>query len=121
MKINESNLAQLRQLSEKKDKFAGIPKEFIEVAESMEAQFADHLLQQMKKTVSKENPDSSAMNYYNSILDTERAKLMAKGEHSLGLKEVILDQIYPEHLRNKNNHAVKMYKEHEPGKAKGAL
>lgn len=121
MKINESNLAGAQNLSKVKDKFAGIPKEFIEVAESMEAQFADHLLQQMKKTVSKENPDSSAVNYYNSLMDSERAKLMSKGEHSLGLKEIILDQIYPEHLRNKNNHAVKMYKEHGSEKTKGAL
>lgn len=107
----------------KQDSFAGIPKEYIEVAEAMESQFAGHLLAQMKKSINKENPESGAMGYYNSLIDQERAKLMSKGDSALGLKKVILDQIYPAHLRDKRNHAVKMYKEHkiDSNSSKGVL
>lgn len=113
MKINQTASGQVQHSQQKRDPFEGIPKEYIEVAESMEAQFSNHLLQEMRKTIDKENPDGPAMNYYNSLMDNERSKIMAKGEGSLGLKKVILDQIYPEHLRQKKNHAVKMYKEHK--------
>ena len=81
-------------------------KPFEDIAEGMEANFTSHMLAEMRKTVPKEEQDSSAMEYYNSLLDYERAQLMAKSESGLGVKKVILDQIVPQHLKHylKNAH-----------------
>jgi Rod binding domain-containing protein len=71
-----------------------------DIAESMEANFTSHLLKEMRKTVPKETPDTPAMDYYNSLLDSERAQLMAKSQSGLGVKKVILDQIVPQNLKH---------------------
>jgi Rod binding domain-containing protein len=76
-------------------------KPYEDIAEGMEANFTQHLLQEMKKTVPKDTPDSGPMDYYNSLLDTERAQIMAKSESGLGIKKIILDQIVPAHLKSK--------------------
>lgn len=75
-------------------------KPYEEIAEGMEANFSSHLLAEMRKTVPKESPDSSATEYYNSLLDFERAQLMAKSDSGLGIKKVVLDQIVPQHLKH---------------------
>lgn len=75
-------------------------KPFEDVAEGMEANFTSYLLQEMRKTVPKESPDSSSMDYYNSLLDYERAQLMAKSDSGLGVKKVILDQIVPMNMKH---------------------
>jgi Rod binding domain-containing protein len=75
-------------------------KPYEDIAESMEANFTSHLLQEMKKTVPKDNPDSAPMDYYNSLLDSERAQLMAKSDSGLGVKKIILNQIVPQHMRH---------------------
>ncbi|HXH32061.1 MAG TPA: rod-binding protein [Bacteriovoracaceae bacterium] len=75
-------------------------KPFEDVAEGMETNFTSHMLAEMRKTVPKETPDSSAMEYYNSLLDYERAQLMAKSESGLGIKKVILEQIVPQHMKH---------------------
>jgi Rod binding domain-containing protein len=75
-------------------------KPFEEIAEGMEANFTSHMLAEMRKTVPKEDQDSSAMEYYNSLLDYERAQLMAKSDSGLGVKKVILDQIVPQHMKH---------------------
>lgn len=75
-------------------------KPYEDIAEGMEANFTSHMLAEMRKTIPKENPDSSAMEYYNSLLDYERAQLMAKSEGGLGVKKVILDQIVPQHMKH---------------------
>lgn len=81
-------------------------KPYEDIAEGMEANFTSHMLAEMRKTIPKENPDSSAMEYYNSLLDYERAQLMAKSDSGLGVKKVILDQIVPQHMKHylKNAH-----------------
>jgi Rod binding domain-containing protein len=81
-------------------------KPFEEIAEGMEANFTTHMLAEMRKTIPKESPDSSAMEYYNSLLDYERAQLMAKSDSGLGIKKVILDQIVPQNMKHylKNAH-----------------
>jgi len=83
-------------------------KPYEQIAEDMEANFTSYMLQEMKKTVPKETPDSSAQEYYNSLLDSERAQTMAKSDSGLGVKRVILDQIVPQHLKHhlKNSHTV---------------
>jgi Rod binding domain-containing protein len=75
-------------------------KPFEEIAEGMEANFTSHMLAEMRKAIPKETPDSSPMEYYNSLLDYERAQLMAKSDSGLGVKKVILDQIVPEHMKH---------------------
>lgn len=82
-------------------------KPYEEVAEGMETNFTSHLLAEMRKTVPKESPDSSATEYYNSLMDFERAQLMAKSETGLGVKKMVLDQIVPNHMKHyiKNSHS----------------
>ena len=75
-------------------------KPYEEIAEGMEASFTSHMLSEMRKTIPKETPDSSAMEYYNSLLDYERSQLMAKSDSGLGVKKIILDQIVPNHLKH---------------------
>jgi Rod binding domain-containing protein len=75
-------------------------KPFEDIAEGMEANFTSHMLAEMRKTVPKESPDSSAMEYYNSLLDYERAQLMAKSDSGLGVKKIILDQIVPQNMKH---------------------
>ncbi len=77
-----------------------IPEPYKKVAKGMEAQFAQFMLEQMQKTIHKSTPESSAEKYYRSLLTQERAdKLVSKG--GLGIQEMILNQIYPQRLRNK--------------------
>lgn len=85
-----------------------IPKPYQEVAESMEQQFAEFMLNQMNKAVEENGAEDSSggMDYYKSIQTTERAKMMAK-QNNLGLQNVILDQIYPKRMRNEM--ALKQY------------
>ena len=75
-------------------------KPYEDIAEGMEANFTSHMLAEMRKTIPKESPDSSAMEYYNSLLDYERAQLMAKSDSGLGVKKVILDQIVPQNMKH---------------------
>jgi len=83
-----------------------IPKQFQEVAESMEGQFAETMLKQMNQTIDDTSGDDSGMDFYKSLQTSERAKMMAK-QNNLGLQNLILDQIYPKRLRNEM--ALKQY------------
>ncbi len=76
-----------------------IPKQYKEVAENMEAQFAEEMIKQMNQTVDETSGEDSGMDYYKSIQTSDRAKMMAS-QNNLGLQNVILDQIYPKRLRN---------------------
>jgi Rod binding domain-containing protein len=75
-----------------------------DIAEGMESSFTSHMLKEMRKTIPKETPDSSSMDYYNSLLDHERAELMAKSDSGLGVKKIILNQILPEHMKHYLRH-----------------
>jgi Rod binding domain-containing protein len=81
-------------------------KPYEDIAEGMEATFTQHMLAEMRKSVPKEGADTPAMDYYNSLLDSERAQLMAKSNTGLGVKKVILDQIVPQNMKHylKNSH-----------------
>lgn len=83
-----------------------IPKQYQEVAESMETQFAETMVKQMNQTIDEIAGEDSGMDYYKSLQTTERAKMMAK-QNNLGLQNVILDQIYPKRMRNEM--ALKQY------------
>lgn len=75
-------------------------KPYEEIAEGMETNFTSYMLAEMRKSVPKEGEDTPAMDYYNSLLDSERAQLMAKSDSGLGIKKVILDQIVPQHMKH---------------------
>jgi Rod binding domain-containing protein len=83
-----------------------IPKQYKEVAESIEAQFAENMLKQMNQTVDENPTEDSGMDYYKSMQTSERAKMMAQ-QNNLGLQNIILDQIYPKRMRNEM--ALKQY------------
>ena len=75
-------------------------KPYEDVAEGMETSFTQHMLAEMRNSVPKETPDSPAMDYYNSLMDSERAQMMAKSDTGLGIKKVILDQIVPQNMKH---------------------
>jgi Rod binding domain-containing protein len=78
-----------------------VPDPYKKVASSMEQQFSNFMLNEMKKTTGEESSGDTGSEYYKSLLTTERAKSMASKGEGLGLKKMILDQIYPNRLRNK--------------------
>lgn len=80
-----------------------ILKQYEDVAEGMEANFTNHMLSEMRKSVNKETPDSASMDYYNSLMDDEHSKMMAASKNGLGVKGMILDQILPQHLKQLRN------------------
>ena len=83
----------------RKENYQYVPKEFKQIAKSMEQQFIEHMLQQMEKT-SGTDSDSTADNYYKGLQRTERAEMFSQLSGEGSLKDLILDQIYPEKYRN---------------------
>lgn len=105
-----SNIQFQRKLPQ--NKYKNVPKAYLDVAQGMETQFINHMMNEMNKTVKSEQPDSDANKYYKGLLDYERAKIMAQTENGIGLKDIILDQILPQHLKVSNNpDAVKIYQQ----------
>lgn len=101
------------QIRKQTNKYKNVPKAYTDIAEGMETQFINHMLNEMRKTVHSERPDSNANKYYKSLMDYERSKIMAATDNGIGLKEVILDQIVPQHYKTSaNSDAVKMYQKH---------
>ena len=68
---------------------------YLKVASSMEAEFLKLMLEKMQDTVTKDEKDSGEEAYYKSLLLRERANIMAARDKGIGIKELILDQIYP--------------------------
>ncbi len=69
-------------------------KQLKEVASGMEEQFANLLIQEMKKSIDKNEESSSAMKIYESMLDQEYARILAQ-QGQLGLSDVIVKQLAP--------------------------
>jgi len=77
-----------------------IPDQYKDVAQNMEQQFVEIMLDQMEKTVDQSDLDSGqGMDYYKSLEKLERAKIMAS-QNNLGIQDMVLNQIYPQRLRN---------------------
>ena len=111
--ILKINSAQKQPIHQVQDKYKNIPKEYLKIAESMEAQYINHMLAELDKTIIQENPDTAAQKYYKSLVQSERAQIMAKSENGIGIKDLILDQIYPQHMRRpiNNKHAINQYQQ----------
>lgn len=106
------------------DKYKHVPKEVMKVAEGMESQFINHMINEMRKTVNKTEPMNQAERFYNSKLDEEYSKIMSETKSGLGLKEMIIEQLAPQYIRRdqvtmKNNEGLRTYKEQEVDSNKG--
>jgi len=104
-KIQSTNSQTQQPLRKVNEKYKHVPKEVINVAEGMESQFINHMVNEMRKTVNKETPDSQAEQFYNSKIDQEYAKIMSETNSGLGLKEMIIEQLAPQYIRS--NHLAK--------------
>ena len=80
-----------------------VPDKFKEVAGSMEQQFSEMMLQEMHKTIDRTEPENNAETFDKSLQTQEYAKSLSNGDDGTGLKKMILDQIYPQHMRNEIN------------------
>lgn len=76
-----------------------VPDQFKEVAEGMEKQFARFMIEEMNKTVSHSDT-SQAANLYRAWLSDEQAQKIASDSNGIGIKDLILDDIYPRNRRN---------------------
>ena len=76
-----------------------VPKDYRDVAQAMEKQFIRHMIDQMDKTVGRAEEESSSQEYYKSLLHDEFANKISQSD-SLGVQDIILDEIYPRRLRN---------------------
>lgn len=108
----ESDSVEMNNKQVAYDKYKYVPKEVMEVAEGIESQFTDHLMREMKKSSGKEL--GPAENIYHSMLDSERSKMMAKTNTGIGVKDVVIRELYPQ-FEQKNLHKapaeqVNMYK-----------
>jgi Rod binding domain-containing protein len=85
-------------------------KPFEKVAEGMETQFVNHMLNQMRKTVPQDKPDSNEVSYYKSLMDYEVSKAMASDPRGgIGIKKMVLEEILPHHLKeNRKTNLAKM-------------
>tara|TARA_Y100001954_G_scaffold213304_1_gene241834 strand:- start:6415 stop:6858 length:444 start_codon:yes stop_codon:yes gene_type:complete len=99
-KVNSLALRKIKS-SNTKDNSKFIPDPYKKVASSMETQFLNFMISKMKNTINQNTPDSSAVEYYNGLINKERSNIMAKNNGGLGIQKLILNQIYPPHLRNK--------------------
>ena len=82
--------------------FRNIPKPYVDLAKKIEGEFAKLMVEQMKKSVDKNEEDSSAMDFYDSLMTQEQSTAMV-GKEGLGVSKLILDQIYPQRLRTEEN------------------
>lgn len=103
MKINSLHNQPIQKIN---DKYKNIPKEYLKIAEGMEAQYINHMLNELDKTIIQENPDTAAQKYYKSLVNSERAQIMAQSENGIGIKDLILDQIYPQQFKKVPNRQI---------------
>ena len=99
-KVNAIALKKVKPTNTR-DNVKFIPDPYKKVASSMETQFLNFMISKMKNTINQNTPESSAVEYYNGLINKERSNIMAKNNGGLGIQKLILNQIYPPHLRNK--------------------
>ncbi len=113
----DPNAIKMANTKQPYDKYKYVPKNVMEVAEGMESQFTNHLLREMKKVSGQKL--GPAENIYQSMLDSERSKMMAKSNSGLGIKDVVIRELYPQfqqvdYRQRQNNESVRMHKEIKP-------
>lgn len=112
--INKLPNLPIKQETGQTAKYKNVPKPYMDVAKGMEKQFISYMISQMNNSVKSENKESSAEKYYKGLMDNERANIMANTKNGIGMKDLVLDQILPAHLKQPANAqaAVKRY-QHE--------
>ena len=98
--LNSPNMKNGRNIKKVNDE-QYIPDEYKKFAHGMEKQFVEFMIDQMKKTVPGQEKDDSATKYYKSLMNSERAEVMSSKNGGMGVKTMILDQIYPKNKRSK--------------------
>ena len=68
------------QNNQRTDKYKNVPKTYMQIAEGMESQFNQLLINQMKKTVDRANPNSPASKLYEQLLDEQYSDIMSQSE-----------------------------------------
>ena len=111
--INKLPNLPIKQEAGQTAKYKNVPKPYMDVAKGTEKQFISYMISQMNNSVKSENKDSSAEKYYKGLMDNERADIMANTKNGIGMKDLVLDQILPSHLKQPANikAAVKMYQQ----------
>lgn len=94
MKVNTNPTFNNSKTKKPYDKYANVPKELMHVAEGMEAQFNQMMLNQMKKTVDRADPHSPAARIYDQMLDERYAEIMAQKD-GVGIKDIVIEQFMP--------------------------
>jgi Rod binding domain-containing protein len=121
-KIQSSNI-QNPSVQKINEKYKHVPKEIIDVAEGMESQFINHMINEMRKSVHKVEPESQAERFYNSKIDEEYSKIMSGTKSGLGIKEMIIEQLAPQYIRQpklaKFNQGLRTYQQQEVDSTKG--
>lgn len=79
--------------------YQAVPKPYLDFAKGQERIFTNHLLKEMRKTIHKTQEDSSAQKYYQSIMDDEISRIMSDSDSGIGIKDTVLEQIYPQYKR----------------------
>lgn len=102
--IQSHQVAKPEQNPKVNNPYQYVPSEVMEFAKSMESQFSELMLKEMQKTSNESNTDS-ASEFYNGLLTTERAKALTDVS-SKGIKDLILDDVYPDFKRTAQNFAV---------------
>jgi Rod binding domain-containing protein len=103
-------------------KYKNVPKPYLDVAKGMEKQFINYMVTQMRNSVKSETPESSGEKYYKSLMDNQRAEIISDTKNGIGLKDMILDQILPNHLKQQVHvkpnalASVKMYQQEADSK-----
>lgn len=77
-----------------------IPDEMKKVAESYEKQFAQFLLKEFHKSIPKSQGESTAKDIYEGWMINEQSDAISKSRDGLGIKDLILDEVYPRKYRN---------------------
>lgn len=90
--------------------YRDVPQPYRDVAQGMERQFLEFMISQMKNSIDRAEQPNTAMNYYESLLTEQQAKQISNQDGGLGLQQLILDQIYPQHMRaaanNQHHHNI---------------
>lgn len=94
--MNVNSIAQKNTLTPKERELMNKLKE---AGDGMEEQFASLLIKEMKKSVDKNESDSTAMNLYESMLDQEYARIMAE-QGKLGISDAIVKQYAPRIIKD---------------------
>lgn len=96
----QSNNANIQQKPNQSGKYKNVPKAYLDFAKGQERIFANHLIKQMRKGIDKTQQESTAERYYKGLMDDEIAKVISESDSGLGIKDVVLNQIYPQYKDN---------------------